>query len=168
MKRDLPIIYFAMGSSGKRDLVIKILKGFEGKPYRVISPVKGLVEEMDFEVPENVIVTGFIPAHIVNKMADVAVIHGGQNTVMNACLSGTPFVGIGMHVEQQANIDACVRKGFAKRLSKKYVTAEQVLEAVESLLKDREAKEKIDEFRKQLEKWNGPKVAAEKLKEMFY
>ena len=44
--------------------------------------------------------------------------YGGQNTVMNACLAGTPIVGIGMHPEQQANLDACVRKGFAIRLSK--------------------------------------------------
>ena len=35
---------------------------------------------------------------------------------MNACLSGTPIVGVGMHPEQQANLDARVRKGFAVRL----------------------------------------------------
>jgi hypothetical protein len=46
-------------------------------------------------------------------MADVSVIHGDQSTVMQTCLAGTPIVGIGMHPEQQANLDACVRKGFA-------------------------------------------------------
>lgn len=113
MPRDKPIIYFAMGSSGKPGLIAEIIKGFSHKPYYVVAPVKSHITDMDLEIPSNVIVTDFLPAHKVNPMTDVAVIHGGQNTVMNACLSGTPIVGIGMHPEQQANLDACVRKGFA-------------------------------------------------------
>lgn len=156
---DLPIIYFAMGSSGKADLMKKIVEGFEGKPYQVIAPIKSHVEKLGVQVPQNVTVTGFLPAHIVNKMADVSVIHGGQNTVMNACLAKTPIVGVGMHVEQQANLDACVRKGFAIRLSKKYVTPEQVHDAIDQLLADEDAKMKVASFGEELAKWDGPSNA---------
>jgi hypothetical protein len=38
--RDKPLIYFAMGSSGTRGIVARIIESFEGKPYRVIAPVK--------------------------------------------------------------------------------------------------------------------------------
>ena len=38
--RDKPLIYFAMGSSGTPEIVAKILESFEGRPYRVIAPVK--------------------------------------------------------------------------------------------------------------------------------
>jgi glucuronosyltransferase len=100
-------------------------------------------------------------------MADISVIHGGQNTVMNACLSGTPIVGVGMHPEQQANLDACVRKGFAIRLNKKRVTASAVLEAIDKLLHDIKAKEEVEKFRKELLKWNGPSNAAKFLYETF-
>jgi UDP:flavonoid glycosyltransferase YjiC (YdhE family) len=100
-------------------------------------------------------------------MADISVIHGGQNTVMNACLSGTPIVGVGMHAEQQANLDACVRKGFAIRLNKKRVTAEKVLKSIDKLLKDKTAKEKVIEFQSQLMKWDGPKNAAKFLYAKF-
>ncbi len=168
LKGDTPIVYFAMGSSGKKELIGNILAGFKGKPYRVIAPIKSLIEGLDIVVPENVIVTEFLPAHIVNKMADVAVIHGGQNTVMNACLSGTPMVGIGMHVEQQANLDACVRKGFAIRLSKKRVTPSQIIESIESLLSNQEAKSRINQFRQQLEAWDGPANAVKVLQEVIY
>ena len=122
---------------------------------------------MTVEAPPNVVLTGFLPAHKVNPMADVSVIHGGQNTVMNACLSGTPIVGVGMHPEQQANLDACVRKGFAVRLSKRTVTAPAVLDAVDGLLNDEYAKTKVMEFRSALEQWDGPANSAKFLRETF-
>lgn len=167
MPHDKPIVYFAMGSSGKPALVAEILTGFRDKPYRVIAPVKSHIEHMTLDIPRNVVITGLLPAHKVNPMADISVIHGGQNTVMNACLSGTPIVGIGMHPEQQANLDACVRKGFAIRLSKKRAKASDVLAAVDKLLRDKKAKTAVEKFRGQLAEWNGPENAASFLKEHY-
>jgi UDP:flavonoid glycosyltransferase YjiC (YdhE family) len=167
MPRDKPIVYFAMGSSGKPALVANILAGFRDRPYRVIAPVKSHIQDRTLDIPQNVVVTGFLPAHKVNPMADISVIHGGQNTVMNACLSGTPIVGIGMHPEQQANLDACVRKGFAIRLNKKRATASDVLAAIESLLNDEDAKAAVKTFQGQLAAWDGPENAARFLKETY-
>jgi UDP:flavonoid glycosyltransferase YjiC (YdhE family) len=167
MPKDKPIIYFAMGSSGKSKIIAEIIRGFKNKPYYVIAPVKAHIENVDIKIPANVVVTGFIPAHKVNPMSDISVIHGGQNTVMQACLSGTCIVGIGMHPEQQANLDACVRKGFAIRLSKKKVTASVVLDAIDRLLNDDRAKQEVVKFQKQLEKWDGPANAARFLYETF-
>ncbi len=167
MPKDRPIIYFAMGSSGKPQLVTDIIESFRGKPYRVIAPVKALIENRRALVPPNVIATGFLPAHRVNPMADLSVIHGGQNTVMNACLSGTPIVGIGMHPEQEANLEACVRKGFAIRLNKWRMGASDVLEAIDTLLHDEKAKAEVRKFQEQLVQWDGPANAAEFLRDTF-
>jgi UDP:flavonoid glycosyltransferase YjiC (YdhE family) len=119
------------------------------------------------EIPPNVLVTGSLPAHKVNPLAAISVIHGGQNTVMNACLSGTPIVGVGMHPEQQANLDACVRKGFAIRLNKRRVTASAVLDAIDKLLHDAKAREEVLKFKNELIKWDGPGNAATFLSEKF-
>ncbi|MHC4482974.1 MAG: nucleotide disphospho-sugar-binding domain-containing protein [Planctomycetota bacterium] len=167
MPREKPIVYFAMGSSGKPGIIAEIIEGFKDEPYRVIAPVKAHIKDMSIEIPSNVIVTGFLPAHKVNPMADISVIHGGQNTVMQACLSGTPIVGVGMHPEQQANLDACVRKGFAIRLNKYKITALAVLEAIDKLLHDEKAKEEVVKFQRQLEKWDGPGNAAQFLYETY-
>ena len=86
MPRDLPIVYFAMGSSGERGIIAAILKAFAGKPYRVVAPVKKLLNGMPVDIPDNVLVTDWLPAHKVNPMADLSVIHGGLGTVMTACL----------------------------------------------------------------------------------
>jgi UDP:flavonoid glycosyltransferase YjiC (YdhE family) len=167
MPKDKPMVYFAMGSSGKPGLIADIIEGFRDKPYRVIAPVESHIKNMNLEIPSNLIVTGFLPAHKVNPMADISVIHGGQNTVMNACLSGTPIVGVGMHPEQQANLDACVRKGFAIRLNKKRVTASAVLDAIDKLLHDTKAKEAVKKFQHELMKWDGPANAAKFLHKRF-
>jgi UDP:flavonoid glycosyltransferase YjiC (YdhE family) len=167
MPKDRPIIYFAMGSSGKQRLIAEIIEGFRDKPYRVIAPVESHLKEIQVEIPSNVIVSGFLPAHKVNPMADISVIHGGQNTVMNACLSGTPIVGVGMHPEQQANLDACVRKGFAIRLNKRRVTAAAVHNAIDTLLYDTKAKEEVKKFQHELVKWDGPANAAKFLSETY-
>jgi UDP:flavonoid glycosyltransferase YjiC (YdhE family) len=167
MPRDKPIVYFAMGSSGKPKLIANIIEGFRGKSYRVIAPVESHIKDMNLEIPSNVIVTGFLPAHKVNPMADISVVHGGQNTVMNACLSGTPIVGVGMHPEQQANLDACVRKGFAIRLNKKRVTASVIHKAIDKLLHNEKAKEESKKFQNELAKWNGPENAAKFLYKTF-
>jgi UDP:flavonoid glycosyltransferase YjiC (YdhE family) len=165
--KDRPIVYCAMGSSGRPGLIADIIEGFRDEPYSVIAPVESHVKDMNVKIPPNVKVTGFLPAHKVNPMADISVIHGGQNTVMNACLSGTPIVGVGMHPEQQANLDACVRKGFAIRLSKKRVTASAVLGAIEKLLHNARAKEEVEKFQHELMKWDGPSNAAKFLYETF-
>ncbi|MCD4784920.1 MAG: hypothetical protein K8T10_13980 [Candidatus Eremiobacteraeota bacterium] len=161
MPKDMPIVYFAMGSSGTHKIVAKILEGFEGQPFRVISPVKALVEKLNVNVPSNVIATGWLPAHKVNPMADISVIHGGIGTVMTACLAGLPVVGVGMQPEQEANLECLVRKGFAIRIKKKRLSSEKINEDIKKLLKDEDAKRKAKEFQKEIEKWDDPNKITE-------
>lgn len=146
--RDKPLIYFAMGSSGQPQVIAKIIEGFNNRPYRVIAPVAKLLQGQNVTVPENVIVTDWLPAHKVNPMADISVIHGGIGTVMTACLAGKPIVGVGMMIEQEANLDCIVRKGFAIRIRKNRTTAETICRSIDHLLEDREAQRKAREFQK--------------------
>jgi UDP:flavonoid glycosyltransferase YjiC (YdhE family) len=164
---DKPIVYFAMGSSGTAEIIAKLLKGFEGQPYTVISPVKKLMEKINIKVPDNVILTDWLPAHKVNAMADITLIHGGIGTVMTAALAGKPVVGIGMQYEQDANLQCLVRKGFAIRIPKRKASAERALEAIETLLHDEEAKQKAKAFSEEVTHWDGPNRAAAFLVEHF-
>lgn len=167
LPRDLPIIYFAMGSSGDGRIIAEILKGFAAKPYRVIAPVKKLLQGIAVDIPPNVLVTDWVPAHKVNPKAKISVIHGGMGTVMTACLSGTPIVGVGMHFEQEANLECVVRKGFAIRLRKRRVTATEVMAAIDRLLKDHEAHRRAQEFKKVIEKYDAPANAARFLSQTY-
>ena len=166
--RDKPLIYFAMGSSGTREIVARIIEGFEGRPYRVIAPVKfQLAQVPNVRIPSNVLVTDWVPALQVNKMADLAVIHGGIGTVMTAALAGKPVVGVGMQMEQVANLACLERLGFAIRVRKSRNPSRKVQEAIRKLLGDEDAKEKAAAFAEAIAGWDGPKLAAERLYERY-
>ena len=166
--RDKPLIYFAMGSSGTPQIVAKILESFEGKPYQVIAPIKFLLDRLEgVKIPTNVIVTEWLPALDVNKMADLSLIHGGIGTVMTAAYAGKPVVGVGMQMEQVANLACLVRKGFAIRIAKSKDPSRKVQEAIELLLRDERAKSRAADFAKVMEKWDGPRAAANLLLQKF-
>ncbi len=166
--RDKPLIYFAMGSSGTPEIVAKILESFEGKPYRVIAPVKfQLCLVPGVRVPENVFVTDWVPAIEVNKMADLAVIHGGIGTVMVAALAGKPVVGVGMQMEQVANLACLERLGFAIRVGKSRDPSAKVQSAIQTLMHDETARAKATAFAKTIAHWDRPKTAAETLLERY-
>ncbi|MGA2906165.1 MAG: nucleotide disphospho-sugar-binding domain-containing protein [Terracidiphilus sp.] len=160
--RDKPLIYFAMGSSGTPEIVAKILESFAGEPYRVIAPVKfQLAQIPSVRIPANVIVTDWVPAVQVNKMADLAVIHGGVGTVMAAALAGKPVVGVGMQMEQVANLACLERLGFATRVGKSSDPSRQIQAAIKKLLNDDQAKAKAADFARVIAKWNGPERAVD-------
>ena len=164
IRRDKPLIYFAMGSSGTPEIVARILEGFEGKPYRVIAPIKFQIAQLaGVRVPPNVLVTDWLPALEVNQMADLAVIHGGIGTVLTAALAGKPVVGVGMQMEQVANLACLERLGFAIRVAKSRNPSRKIQEAVEILLRDETAKAKAAAFAHAIAPWDGPKLAAEQL-----
>jgi len=166
--RDKPLIYFAMGSSGTRGIVARIIESFEGKPYRVIAPVKSKLSQVaNVHIPLNVLVTDWLPAIQVNKMADLAVIHGGVGTVMTAALAGKPVVGVGMQMEQVANLAGLERLGFAIRVQKSRDPSKRVQEAIAKLLNDESAKSKAAHFSEVVARWDGPRLAAARLVDRY-
>jgi UDP:flavonoid glycosyltransferase YjiC (YdhE family) len=166
-KRDRALVYFAMGSSGNSEVVKTVLESFAGLPVQVIAPVKAHLEKIEAHVPDNVLVTDWLPAHRVNPLVDLAVIHGGQGTVQTALSSGTPFLGVGMQPEQDINIEFAVRWGSAIRIPKKRVTTQAVREAILKLLGDEHARQRARELQAEYERWNGPALAADILQENF-
>ena len=166
--RDKPLIYFAMGSSGTREIVARVVESFEGKPYRVIAPVKFQIAQVEgVNIPSNVLITDWVPALQVNKMADLAVIHGGIGTVMTAALAGKPVVGVGMQMEQVANLACLERLGFAIRVRKSRNPSRKVQEAIAKLLNDENAKSKAASFAEVVARWDGPRLAAARLLDRY-
>ena len=166
--RDKPLIYFAMGSSGTPAMVARIVESFEGKPYQVIAPIKfQLTRVSGVRVPKNVLVTDWIPALQVNQMADLALIHGGIGTVMTAALAGKPVVGVGMQMEQVANLAALERLGFAIRVGKSRNPGARVQEAIGELMYDKAARARAAAFAKAIAQWDGPGNAAQRLVERY-
>lgn len=130
-----PFIYFAMGSSANRAILLKILSAFEGMPVKVIAPIKSHLNSND-HIPSNVIVTDWLPALEVIEKVDIAVTHGGQGTVQTTVMAGKPFLGIGMQPEQALNIYPFVQYGNALQLPKKPIKIERIREYIQRLLRE--------------------------------
>lgn len=165
-KVDKPLVYFAMGSSGRSNIIMTILEGFENQPFQVVSPMKSKLKELEVHVPDNVLLTDWLPALQVSRLADISVIHGGIGTVMTAALAGKPVVGIGMMQEQEYNIDCLVRKGFATRIRRNRACPETVNKAILILLSDDGAKQKAAEYSQKVELWLSERD--QKIKSFFH
>lgn len=151
--QDTPMVYFAMGSSGRPKIIKAIIEGFNGQPFNVVSPMKSKIKGLDVNVPPNVVLTDWLPALEVSRLADISVIHGGIGTVMTAALAGKPVVGVGMMYEQEYNLECLVRKGFAKRIRRPKLRPDALNEAIKALLEDEKAKETAKQYAGVMEEW---------------
>ena len=115
-----PLVYFAVGSSGNRDLVLDVLRGLGRADCQVLAPVRSHIKDEDLDtLPLNVHVTDWIPAHQLGDAVDLAITHGGEGTVQNSCAQGWPFIGIPLQFEQRFNVQRCVTFGSARLVSQK-------------------------------------------------
>lgn len=83
---------------------------------------------------DQVLVHGVLPNHLIMPRTNAAVIMGGQGSVQTAMMSGTPFVGMPYHGEQELNVALAERWGMAIRLSPRAAGTNAMTEAVRRLL----------------------------------
>ncbi len=132
-------VFCSLGSSGYPEtlkLIVSALKS--DSELNVVCTTTTILDPEELGPnTERFYATKFLPAHLVNEMADVAVTHGGQGTIQTAVWAGTPVVGIGFQAEQQHNIDGIARAGMAKRIPIYSVSARRLLKTVHKLSQER-------------------------------
>jgi UDP:flavonoid glycosyltransferase YjiC (YdhE family) len=131
-------IYCSMGSSASAELLTAVVNILRSIPdVNLVCATTSLLDPSELGRPtERFFATRFLPAHYVNELADIAVIHGGQGTVQTAVWAGTPVVGVGMQWEQQANLDGLARAGVGMRLPLYEVNKSRILSAIDAVNTD--------------------------------
>lgn len=161
-------IYLAMGSSGSPDLLKRMVKYLrEIKEYNIVCATTTIVspEELGPQ-SDNFFAVRFLPAHLVNEMADIAVLHGGQGTLQTAVWCGTPVVGVGMQWEQQANLDGLVNAGMGIRIPLYSVTRKNVLSAVKLATSD-PYMNKAKQMQTIVRQWDGVQTAVKRMNQFL-
>lgn len=132
-------IFCSLGSSGFPEVLKTIIATLRQKEeFNVVCSTTTILEPEDLGPnTENFYACKFLPAHLVNEMADIAITHGGQGTIQTAVWAGTPVIGIGFQAEQQANIDGIARAGMAIRIPIYAVSPKRILSAVKKVTKDK-------------------------------
>ena len=117
-----PVVYLAVGSSGGRELVWPILQSLARAPLTVLAPVRHLLSEADVRsLPEHVHVTGWLPAHLLGDVVDLAITHGGEGTLQNSIAQAWPTLGVPLQLEQRYNLLRLVEHGAAQLVEKRQV-----------------------------------------------
>ena len=167
-RRERPLIYVGMGSSGSADILVQVLQQLSAAPVDVL--VGGGVQLSDTRLLGSNIhfagtVPGTIPAHLLAGHIDASMTHGGEGTVQTACLAGVPFAGIAMQAEQSWNIEECVRYGNALRFTKDDVRRGNVRDILDHLLSDEGMRARARQLGEAMRTMDGAALAVEKIED---
>ena len=128
-----PVVYVCP-TSVRASFLRTLVPSVEAAGARVLVGAT-LHEVRDLE-SDRVLVEGVLPNHLILPEVDAAVLMGGQGSVQTAMASGTPFVGMPYHGEQELNVALAERRGMALRLSPADAGTPRMTEAVGRLLED--------------------------------
>lgn len=128
---DDPVVYLAP-TSVHEPLLRALVAAVAATGARVV--VGATIHQVADLEGERVQVHGVLPSHAIMPRVAAAVIMGGQGSVQTAMTSGTPFVGMPYHGEQELNVALAERRGMAIRLSPDAASGEAMTRAVRRLL----------------------------------
>ncbi|MFC6158638.1 glycosyltransferase family protein [Kribbella jiaozuonensis] len=157
LDRPGPTIYLAMTSTPPAQVRTAIAE-LSRLDVRIL--VAGTIHDLGDLATDRILIDGVLPSHLVMPQVDLAVTTGGQGSVQTAMASGTPLLGIPLHIEQDLNIVLVERLGAARRASTLTELATQMLDTETH----HEAAERIQKLYAAA---NGPADAAEAIAEQL-
>ncbi len=131
LKGQGPVVYVAP-TSVKERLLRSLVASVRDAGAKVL--VAATVHDVKDLESERVMVESVLPSHTLMPQVAAAVIMGGQGSVQTAMVSGTPFVGMPYHGEQELNVALAERRGMAIRLSPRLAGSRHMTAGVRRLL----------------------------------
>jgi UDP:flavonoid glycosyltransferase YjiC (YdhE family) len=112
LDRPGPTIYLAMTSTPPAQIRTAIAE-LSRLDVRIL--VAGTIHDLGDLATDQIMIEGVLPSHLVMPQVDLAVTTGGQGSVQTAMASGTPLLGIPLHIEQDLNVALVERLNAARR-----------------------------------------------------
>lgn len=140
---DGPLVYLSLGSLGSADVDLMncLIGALAGAPYRVI--VSTGPQHDRIELAGNMWGEPFLPQPSVLPLADVAITHGGNNTVTECLHLGVPMVALPLFWDQHDNAQRIDETGFGVRLAPYGFEPAELTGAIDRLLADRALGERL-------------------------
>jgi len=163
-------IMISLGSSGTKELFLKILETLNETDYRVIAVYTSILKEDELpRLNDNILLKKFVPSlKTINQSVDLAILHGGQGTVYTAAYSGKPVIGFPMQFEQHLNLEMLAKHGMAIILSRKYFKKEKLLQGINEIFNNQDKYLKnARDLAEKLPKPEGDKNAVKKIIEIL-
>jgi MGT family glycosyltransferase len=117
---DGPLVVASMGTAGtgQAPVVQRVIDALAPLPVRGFVTVPSYVARDELTVPDNVVVSGYVPHAAVMPHADLVVTHAGLGTITAALAWGVPLVCIPEDREQPNNAAAVARMGVGQSLDR--------------------------------------------------
>lgn len=135
LEGDEPVVYVAL-TSVTDTFLRAVVAHARASGHKVL--VAGAPHDLSDLSDDRAVVAGILPSHQIMPRAAAAVIMGGQGSVQTALASGTPFVGLPYHGEQELNVAVAERLGTAIRMSPTDATSPALPKAVTRLITEPE------------------------------
>jgi UDP:flavonoid glycosyltransferase YjiC (YdhE family) len=158
-----PKLYCAMGVSGSPRVLAEIVEIADKLEIQSVIATTTVLPGRDGNDAGRVLLTPHVPAHLVNPLADIAITHGGAGTVQTAVHSGTPLVGVPMHLEQTGNLSLVTRQGAGLMLSKWDLNRRSLGRALERLLTDTSLRQNMLRLKDLQDRVDGAAIAAREI-----
>lgn len=129
---DEPVVYVAL-TSVTEEFLRSVVVGTRASGHKVLVATTHDLSDL---AGDRTVVAGVLPSHTIMPRVAAAVIMGGQGSVQTAIASGTPFVGLPYHGEQELNIAVAERLGMAIRMSPTAASTPALPEAIARLISE--------------------------------
>jgi UDP:flavonoid glycosyltransferase YjiC (YdhE family) len=149
---------FVVLSSSTRDFLRQVVQRVRAAGVRVI--VGATIHEWSEPHDPDVVVAGVLPSHLVMPCVNLVVGMGGQGTSQCAMASGTPFIGIPLHPEQELNVDLVARHGAGTAIAPRHAVTPRMTALVQALLAEPRYKEGALKIQRWGQGWDGAQQAA--------
>lgn len=129
---DRPLLYVTPGSSGRPDLLPRLLAALGELPVTAMVAAAG--DPGVAEVPDNCYLAPFLPGAAAARRADLVICNGGSPTTQQALAGGTPVLGIAGNLDQFLNMQTVSAAGAGLGLRADNWTGPALRDALSRLL----------------------------------
>jgi len=138
MRGKSEMVYFSLGTiaSGDVNLMKRFINFFREDAKRLYVISKG-VGGHKFELDSsNMIGDDYVPQTLLVSKANLAIIHGGNNSVTECLYFGTPMIVLPVFGDQSDNAQRIADLGLGKRLNAHSCSKEELFKVMDEVLSD--------------------------------
>ena len=117
----------------------------------------------EIDLPDNCWGENLVPQIKILPLVDLAIIHGGNNSLTESLYFGKPLIVVPVFADQNDNAQRVHEKGFGIRLDAFTLKKEQLENAIDKLANDENLKIKLENISRRIKKDN----KSEKLVELI-
>jgi UDP:flavonoid glycosyltransferase YjiC (YdhE family) len=160
-RRDRPLVYVTQGSTGDPHALRRVVSELAGAPVDVLVSTGGLCDPFELQaMGSNVRAERLVHGRAAMEAADVAVVHGGHLTTLEAHLAATPTLVIPLGYDQFLWADRVERLGTGTSLREPYLRG-AVRRSVMRLLRRKRYRRAVRLVADDLARWDGPAAVAD-------